>query len=276
MDSVEIDNVKAEKAEAIRRFNRNQNLKNLVVLLSEVLLAFFSISWLSNKTPDGLQIAGDLFREVSLVLDRQLSCFVLVNFLVLVIFVLSIWKSKSPEIYEEYAGSSRSAAAAGNKTEEKLAEDSAEEAVVEKQIIVADNAVLEKRTVEETVTVTEESESERAVFSVEQDALSTVTETDGAFCGATFAVKEVERKGYRRSRSEIPDNFGRKTRMELRRSESATTGGEMVIARTESPRKSVEDLSNEEFRLTIERFIAEKKKTLIQENRESLNGDHEI
>ncbi|GKU89969.1 hypothetical protein SLEP1_g4037 [Rubroshorea leprosula] len=268
MDFLDFDNVKAEKVEAIRRFNQRQTLKKLVVLLCEVLLAFFLLSWLSKSIPQALKNAGGLVRGFVLILNRSLFCFMLVNLLILVIFVLSCRKTNnSSNIYDEYAGSYRSAT--GNATEELV-----EEPVVDKHIIIADNAVLKKRAVVETVT---DEPSERAVFPVQQDALSTVgavtvTEKKRAV-GAVMGAKK--KGGYQRSRSEMSTNFGNKTRPELRRSET-TIYGEMVVASTESPRKSMDHLSSEEFRFEVESFIAKQKKTQIRDNRASSRGYLEV
>ncbi|GLT41086.1 hypothetical protein SLA2020_151760 [Shorea laevis] len=264
MDFLDFDNVKAEKAEAIRRFNQRQTLKKLVVLLCEVLLAFFLLSWLSKGIPHALKITGDLVRGFVLILNQSLFCFMLVNLLILVIFVLSSRKTNnSSNIYDEYAGSSRSAT--GNTTEELV-----EEPVVDKHIIIADNAVLKKRAVVETVT---DESSERAVFPVQQDALSTVTKTKGTVGAVTVtekrravgAVMETKKKGgYQRSRSEMSMNFGNKTLPEVRRSET-TIRGEMVVVSTESPRKY---WSREELRIKSDIFIAKEKERLRFERTE--------
>ncbi|GLT58002.1 hypothetical protein SLA2020_309300 [Shorea laevis] len=265
MDSIKFDNVKAEKAKALRRFSRRQTLTKLLLLLCELLLAFFLLSWLSKRIPYALQISRDFVRGSVPVLDRPLFWFMLVNLLILVIFVLSFRKTSSPDIYDEYTGSCWNAT--GNTAEEPV-----EDAVVDKQVILEDNAVLEKRDVLETVT----EESERVVSPVKEDTLSTVTETEVTVSAVTVAetkpafgtVMVVEKKDYRRSRSEMSKNFRSKNRLELQRSDT-TIRGQMVIAGTESWRKSMNHLSNEEFRLTIESFIAERKKTLILENRAS-------
>ncbi|GLU04479.1 hypothetical protein SLE2022_216220 [Rubroshorea leprosula] len=273
MDFLDFDNVKAEKAEAIRRFNQMQTLKKLVVLLCKVLLAFFLLSCLSKRIPHALKNTGGLVRGFVLILNRSLFCFMLVNLLILVIFVLSCRKTNnSSNIYDQYAISSRSAT-------ENATEELVEEPVVDKHIIIADNAVLKKRAVVETLT---DEPSERAVFPVQQDALSTVTKTKGTVGAVTVtekkravgAVMEAKKGGYQRSRSEMSTNFGNKTRPELRRSET-TIYGEMVVASTESPRKSMDHLSSEEFRFEVESFIA-KLKTQIRENRASSRGYLEV
>ncbi|GLT58001.1 hypothetical protein SLA2020_309290 [Shorea laevis] len=252
MDSIKFHNVKAEKAEALRRFNRSQPLKKLL------LLAFFSLSWLSKRIPYALHISGDFVRGFVLVLERPLFRFMLVSLLILVIFVLSFRKTSSPDIYDEYTGSCWNAT-------RNTAEEPVEDTVVNKQVILEDNAVLEERAVLETVT----EESERAVSPVKQDTLSTVTATEVyATVTETKPAMVVKKKDYRRSRSEMSENFRGKNRLELQRSDT-TIGWQMVIAGTESPRKSMDHLSNEEFRLTIESFIAEQKKTLFLENRAS-------
>ncbi|GKV46931.1 hypothetical protein SLEP1_g53889 [Rubroshorea leprosula] len=261
MDSFKLDNVKAEKAEALRRFNQRQTLKKLLLLLCELFLAFFLLSWLSKRIPYALQISGDFVRGFVLVLDRPLFRFMLVSLLILVIFVLSFRKTSSPDIYDQYTGSCWKAT--GNTAEEPV-----EDTVVDKQVILEDIAVLEKRAVLETVT----EESERAVSPVKQDTLSTVTVTEvtvsAVIVTETKPAMVVKKKDYRRSQSEMSENSRNKNRQELQRSDT-TIGRQMVIAGTESRRKSMDHLSSEEFKLTIESFIAERKKTLFLENRAS-------
>ncbi|GLT92090.1 hypothetical protein SLE2022_099470 [Rubroshorea leprosula] len=269
MDSIKFDNVKAEKAKALRRFNWRQTLKKLLLRLCKLLLAFYSLSWLSKRVPYALQISRDFVRGFVPVLDRPLFWFMLVNLLILVIFVLSFRKTSSPDIYDEYTGSCWNAT--GN-TAEKPVEDT----VVDKQVILEDNAVLEKRAVLETVT----EDSERVVSPVKQDALSTVTETEVTVSAVTVAETKpamvVKKKDYRRSRSEMSKNSRSKNRPELQRSDT-TIGGQMVIAGTESQRKSMDHLSNEEFKLTIESFIAEQKKKFhCRTEKDSVSGKQSI
>ncbi|GMI90664.1 hypothetical protein like AT5G66440 [Hibiscus trionum] len=48
--------------------------------------------------------------------------------------------------------------------------------------------------------------------------------------------------------------------------ETVIGGGELVVAGIEPPRKSMDEMSCEEFQLIIDSFIAERKKILLQEN----------
>ncbi|GKU85335.1 hypothetical protein SLEP1_g15 [Rubroshorea leprosula] len=267
MDSIKFDNVKAEKAKALRRVNLTQTLKKLLLLLCELLLAFYSLSWLSKRVPYALQISRGFVRGFVPVLDRPLFWFMLVNLLMLVIFVLSFRKTSSPDIYDKYTGSCWNAT--GN-TAEKPVEDT----VVDKQVILEDNAVLEKRAILETVM----EDSERVVSPVKQDTLSTVTKTEVTVSAVTVAetkpafgtVMVVKKKDYRRSRSEMSKNFGSKNRPELQRSDT-------TIAGTESQRKSMDHLSNEEFNLKIESFIAEQKKKFhCRTEKDSVSGKQSI
>ncbi|KAK8556778.1 hypothetical protein V6N13_064782 [Hibiscus sabdariffa] len=62
----------------------------------------------------------------------------------------------------------------------------------------------------------------------------------------------------------ILDTLERPT--EFWRSESAIDSRELVISVKEPPRKSMDEISSEEFQLSTESFIAERKKVLVQEN----------
>ncbi|KAK8565241.1 hypothetical protein V6N13_020369 [Hibiscus sabdariffa] len=76
---------------------------------------------------------------------------------------------------------------------------------------------------------------------------------------------ESKENEYRRSQSMVSKS--RKQRpTKFRRSELAIDSRELVISVIEPPRKSMDGMSSEEFQLSIESFIAERKKVLVQEN----------
>ncbi|XP_031269049.1 uncharacterized protein LOC116127535 [Pistacia vera] len=252
MASFNFNNVKAEKAEAMRRYNRQKKLKSFRFLL-EVVAAMALLSWSSyTYIPVATEMAKDFLSQPVAVFDRSLFVLVIVNVLILLIFVSSSQTPEKSDFYDEYVNittnvSRRSVPAAEQSPELK------ETTLSDKQIVCVDNAVnsqVDKNVVlNPSVTATDSEPKEKHVISPVR-------------CSTVDAVSEPKR--YRRSRSE---RLEQEKRRELRRSKTVVNR-EMVGEKSEPARRSsaMDDLSSEEFRMTIETFIASKKKTLIQEN----------
>ncbi|GMJ07108.1 hypothetical protein HRI_004380000 [Hibiscus trionum] len=88
-----------------------------------------------------------------------------------------------------------------------------------------------------------------------------------------ISTDEVKQKEYRRTRSVLSGSGNQRRpcrHQKFKRSETTMMGRELVVLRTEPPRKSFDEMSNEEFRLIVDSFIAERRKTLIQENCKSI------
>ncbi|KAK8580012.1 hypothetical protein V6N13_143153 [Hibiscus sabdariffa] len=261
MTSFEFDNVKAEKEDALWRYNMGRKLKIGFRLTGFLLALFlFRTSWFPIFILHTLEVAGYFRRRFVSTFNEPLLAFVLVNFIISLVYILSSPKqtqkqATSTDIYDEYVQSSRqsiptSAAATEEITWDKqiifdekpspLCAEKPLETTVDSYTIREANISLSPTTVDRTVTVVKKTKP--AVSSSE--------------------LKENE---YRRSRS--MDSESRKQRpTEFRRSESAIGSRELVISGAEPPRKSMDEMSSEEFQLSIESFIAERKKILVQEN----------
>ncbi|KAK8705659.1 hypothetical protein V6N13_049256 [Hibiscus sabdariffa] len=271
MDSSElIDNIMAEKEDALWRYNMEKNLR-FGLQFSGFLLALFFTSR-STLIPDIVHVAGDLRLRFINTLDEPLSIFVFLNIIILVVYVLS--SRKQSDIYDEYVGSRRSIL---------TTPAVAEETTVEKQIALAENAVAvtetERSSAEETtvdkqivpvenaVTVAETKRSLSPLKHQQQQQLSTTTSlTVIKPEPVIISTDEVKQKGYRRTRSVVSESGNQRRLRGFKRSETVMMGRELVVSRTEPARKSLDEMSNEEFRLIVDNFIAERRKTLIQEN----------
>ncbi|KAE8679862.1 hypothetical protein F3Y22_tig00111393pilonHSYRG00024 [Hibiscus syriacus] len=209
MDSFEFDNVKAEKEDALWRYNMEKNLS-----------------------------------------QKQTQ--------------------KQSDIYDEYVGSRRSIIPTPAVSEEKqivLAENtvavtetkrsSAKETTVDKQIVPVENAVAV-------------AETKRSLSLLKQQQRTPPSTTTSLIVTKPKPVitstDKVKQKEYRRTRSLLTESGNQRPRREFKRLETAMTGRELVVSRTEPPRKSLDEMSNDEFRLIVDNFIAERRKTLIQEN----------
>ncbi|KAK8313720.1 hypothetical protein V6Z11_D01G129200 [Gossypium hirsutum] len=200
MDSFEIDNVKAEKEDALWRYNMERKLR-LGLRYMGFLLVLFLISW-SWSPP-----------LIPHIIEKQ---------------------STSSGIYDEYVSSHRSIIPA-------------EATVLDKQIVVVENAV-------------DVAETKRPLSPIKQQPWTTKTKP------AITSTDKVKHKEYRRTRSVVSESGKRRPRRVYRRSETAVTGRELVVCSAESAREAIHEMSNEEFQLKVDSFIAERRKALMQEN----------
>ena len=264
MASFEFVNVKAEKEDALWRYNMEKKLR-IGLRLTGILLALFllSCSWFPTLIPDTVEVAGDFGRRFVSTFNKPLFTFVLVNIIVLVVSILSSQKptqkqTNSSNIYYEYVSSSRSIPTATSAVANATL--TTEETMVDKQIVLVENAVSLSPVKQPQTTVDTVTETKISLSPVEQPTtIRTVTKIK-----PDVSSTEVKQKEYRRTRSMVSESRNQRHR-EFRRSETAINK-ELVISGREPPRKSMDEMSSEEFQLKIDSFIAEKKKTLIQEN----------
>lgn len=231
MDPFKFNNVKAEKAKAMRNFNRQKILKKLEVFTALALMAWSSY----NYIPVAVKISADFLRHNVAVFGQPLYVFIAVNMLIVIISVLSLQKPAKQDFYKEYVSiTNRSSTATSAKDDQKPAP---EVTVSDNQIACVDNVVNSP---------------------VEAKAAAPVPKRAVSGVGTVTEAKE-----YRRTRSERLDRKGNRREV-LRRSETLIKRADQD---NEGRRSSeMDDLSSEEFRMTIETFIASKRKTLIEEN----------
>ena len=264
MASFDFDNVKAEKEDALWRYNMERKLRIGFCLTGFLLVLFLlSWSWFPTLIPDTVEVAGDFGRRFVSTFNKPLFTFVLVNIIVLVVSILSSQKptqkqTNSSNIYYEYVSSSRSIPTATSAVANATL--TTEETMVDKQIVLVENAVAlspvkQLRTTVDTVTETKISLSPVK----EPTTIRTVQRKTKPAVSST----EVKQKDYQRTRSMVSESRSQRPR-EFRRSETAISR-ELVISGIEPPRKSMDEMSSEEFQLSIDSFIAERRKTLLQE-----------
>ncbi|KAG4214328.1 hypothetical protein ERO13_A01G114500v2 [Gossypium hirsutum] len=236
MDSFELDNVKAEKEDALRRYNMERKLRLGLRYMGFLLVLFLiSWSWFPPLIPHIIEVAGDLSQRYINTLNDLFFIFILMNIIILVVYILSTQKqSTSSGIYDEYVCSHRSIIPA-------------EATVLDKQIVVVENAV-------------DVAETKRPLSQIKQQPWSTKTKP------AITSTDKVKQKEYRRTRSVVSESGKRRPRRVYRRSETAITGRELVVCSAESAREAIHEISNEEFQLKVDSFIAERRKALMQEN----------
>ncbi|KAE8665192.1 CYP722 protein [Hibiscus syriacus] len=109
MASFELDNVKAEKEDALWRYNMEMKL-SIALRFIGFLLLFFLLSWPCFPS---FQAAGDFRRRFVSTFNKPLFTFIVVNVIIVAVYVLSTPKkshkqSSTNDIYNEYVSSRRS------------------------------------------------------------------------------------------------------------------------------------------------------------------------
>lgn len=238
MESCNFDNVKAEKARAMRRYNRLQTIARLF-RLAELFVGAFLLSWTFARLPFALRISRDYLRLLSGVVSSPLFVFLVCN----VIIVSLVAKSRhvttsAPQdpdhdvqtrLYQEFA---ENCAKSESGNDAVNAEEEEEEVVYQdKQIISEVNEADPKP----------ETESE----SSDSDS------------GLEFP------KAIRRTKSEKFESVN--IPATLRRSETEDCRKMLRSGQETVPEDPEDDLSNEEFRRSIEAFIEKQKRFHHQE-----------
>ncbi|GMI96817.1 hypothetical protein like AT5G66440 [Hibiscus trionum] len=235
MGSFDFENVKAEKEDAVWRYNMERMLRNGLRFIGfSFVLLLLSCLGFPTLIPNTIQVVGNFRRRFITSFNHPLFNFAVVNIIVVVVYVLSCQKqaqnqptSHDIDIYHEYVSSCRNIPTVVPATEETL---------VDKKVVLVENAVVLSQ-----VKVKQQCGSSSIV--------ETITETKRSLSPVKHKKPE-----YRRTRSMVSEYRSRRVPGEFRRWD------------TEPARKSMDEMSSEEFRSIIDSFIAEKKKSLMLEN----------
>ncbi|CAL9245197.1 unnamed protein product [Arabidopsis halleri] len=243
MDSFDIDNVKAEKAKALRRFNRFRRIGRFF-RAAEVCVALLFIFWTLTRLPLVVQISGVFLRRIAAVISTPLFVFLLGNSIVVVLLTKSSDQttttaaaSAETEIYEAFVRSveNRSKPSDEDLTEEIVYDD--------KQVIVTD------------------LNSNPNIPRVEIDSDS--------------SPDHPSKVVYGRSKSDVSGKQSPEAKVmmmmmkrSLQRSETEKCCRETENDDLEEEEKNYpeDNLSNEEFQKTIEAFIAKQRMFRRQES----------
>ncbi|XP_013585616.1 PREDICTED: uncharacterized protein LOC106294565 [Brassica oleracea var. oleracea] len=249
--------VAAEKVDAMRRFERTRYLWKFLPVVEAFVVVLLLLSWL---TPS-LSVGEYLQRILSGGWTGCAFIFVIVNVLIALIFSLSNHHQKvtEPDLYFQSVSSSKTTNTLGGlssaTTTTPLGGYSSSSAVVSKP---PESENEEKTSGEKSgtdlssVTLTAEEarpvrrEMVRAVSSVAETAHVIRRKNEMTFLPPIATESSSDHQVYRRSRSERLDVRG-----EFRRSMRRLC--------------DMDDLSSDEFRSTVETFIAGKKKMLLKE-----------
>ncbi|CAH8281100.1 unnamed protein product [Arabidopsis lyrata] len=249
MDSFDIDNVKAEKAKALRRFNRFRRIGRFF-RAAEVCVALLFIFWTLTRLPFAVQISRVFLRRIAAVISTPLFVFLLGNSIVVVLLTKSSDRttttaaaSAETEIYQAFVRSveNRSKPSDEDLTEEIVYDD--------KQVIVTDLNSNPNLMVDENIP------------DVEIDSDS--------------SPDHPRKVVYGRSKSDVSGKQSPEAKVmmmmmmkrSLQRSETEKCCRETENDDLEEEEKNYpeDNLSNEEFQKTIEAFIAKQRMFRRQE-----------
>ncbi|KAE8057146.1 hypothetical protein FH972_013859 [Carpinus fangiana] len=246
MASYEIDNVKAEKANAMRRYNRQRKFKWVVQICAAFVVLVQSTTWL----PVVKEIPGEFSRRFLSLFDSTFYVFMLVVVIVLVLYASSGQNEGKPNVYDEFRRNTESGKRIGT------GEPPVEEAPFhDKHIVCSENAVSPVHDNYLTISTI----TKRTVPQVQSD--STVR---------ADSEKAAQEKHYRRTKSEKFElRIGETSRRQLLRWE--TEKRREIVRPGEEPARrsfsrSVEKLNDDDFNRRVEEFIAVNKKILREES----------
>jgi hypothetical protein len=257
------DKVKAGKADAMRRYNRKRNLYCFLETVGALVLLWCSFSCFPVITHAASRYLSFF--------NQKIYAFVLANVFILIVVYLSSTtpsnndQSDTPiqtDIYDEYVSFSTSSPRWKTTTGE------------DKQFVVS---LLQEEPVqaEEKNPVREKDtlDDEKQIVCCEKTNDAANVDEMGKNPVRDLTVVKEE-KFFRRTLSEKHGKEKREYPREFRRSETEIGRETLTVFRTgglnyDTPgaaRKSMLEMNSDEFRLTIERFIATKKKILREES----------
>ncbi|CDY27625.1 BnaA09g27820D [Brassica napus] len=230
MASFVSQDVAAEKVDAMRRFERTRYFWKFLPVIEALVVVLLLLSWL---TPS-LSVGEYLQRILSGGWTGGVFIFVIVNVLIALIFSLSNHHQKvtEPDLYFQYVSSSATTNTLSENEEKTSGEKSGTD--LSSVTLTAEEARPVRR------------EMVRAVSSVAETAHAIRRKNEMTFLPPVATESSSDHQVYRRSRSERLDVRG-----EFRRSMRRLC--------------DMDDLSSDEFRSTVETFIAGKKKMLLKE-----------
>lgn len=235
------DNVKFEKAKAIARYNRFQNMMKMLQIF-EVVVAVVLISWSWTRVPVAVKLSGEVLVQVSAFLFKPHVVFLIGNGIIVAIVVLC---------RQTDAGSNESVTDDINS--EEIVHNEVQHPIVtatyggDVPILSSDSRPV---TSEPSVATTEDEQ----IVSSEKVPVMQCNDVATAIDSATKQIQKFKRSQSEKLKREIATASSQR---ELRRSE--TDMRRLVVRpgdrKSTVPVEAVDTLSNEEFRHTIEAFI---------------------
>ncbi|XP_055835963.1 uncharacterized protein LOC129904422 [Solanum dulcamara] len=250
MDNEVFDSVKFEKAKAISRYNRLQNMMKILQIF-EVIVAVVLISWSWTRIPAAVKFSGEILVQVVDYLFKPHVVFLIGNAIVVAIVVLC---------RQTDAGSNNSVTDDIHGDEIPYSED--HRSTIITSYCGSDVTDLSSASLPETAVSTME---DKQIISSECKVPEMIcNDMDTAIIAATKQIQKFKRTQSEKLKRQITAN----PRRELRRSETEMCRTVVRPGDKQStvPVEAVDTLSNEDFRLTIEAFI-KKNQTFFEKQR---------
>ncbi|PIA55814.1 hypothetical protein AQUCO_00700261v1 [Aquilegia coerulea] len=251
-----IDNVKVEKANAMKKYNRLKKIADLFRFF-EICVVLILLSWFSTRLPVTFRIFSDYFRYIYVVVVSPCFVFLLGNIIILTLFL------KSGQFGQNSTGS-----CSGTDLYDEFVKNSSNRDKIRSDISSPVPEVKISTPVPEVVVEEKESSApapeivvyqDKQIQSEEQKVTNTHLET----------TKDETKKIYRRTQSENLKQH-EKPKRDLRRTktEKSSSSSSSNSRENEKEESNVveEELSNEEFQRRIEAFIAKQVKFLREES----------
>ncbi|XP_061353742.1 uncharacterized protein LOC133298467 [Gastrolobium bilobum] len=240
MDSFSFNNLQAEKANAMLKYRKLRRIASLLRLV-EVCVVLVLISRVSLQLPVAVRNSSEYFRDLSIFMNSPRFIFLIGNVIIITLFAQfsaqgSRTKAPEPNLYEEFLH---------NSTKNQGIQE-----YPEKQKTGTDDGIENRR--------------------INGDMVVKYPENHRICSNQKTVAGKTKVKDYRRCETEI-----------LRRVESEKPRGVLRRCETEKRRKSIEsvpqeevskisypedNMSNEEFRLTVEAFIARQQRIRREED----------
>ncbi|KAI3978852.1 hypothetical protein MKX01_016027 [Papaver californicum] len=236
----EIDNIKTEKDNAMRKFRRIKNIANLFRLV-EIFLVLMFISWVStNHLSNLLKGIGEHLYNFSVFVAKPKFVFLVGNAIILTLFAKSGNNSSS---------SPSSSSISNGFSETSIHHDLYDEFIKNG----SRNGAVSKSEVKEEEIVFQDKET---VIEKEYDDVlvrkPVITTTSG-----DVDLMDSNNRSYRRSKSENSKNHGVHEKQSLRRLRRSETEKYRNVEKKEvSSCEDVDMMSNDELRKKVEDFIA--------------------
>ncbi|XP_062076783.1 uncharacterized protein LOC133781727 [Humulus lupulus] len=233
MDSINFYNIKAEKANAILRYNQLRKLANLFRLV-EILVVVVLISRISFHVPVAVKNSGGFLRDFSGILSSPRFVFVVGNVIVITLFV-------------------KSGQFSGRDSGKKLSEYDLYDEFVKNSSEKNQKVIFREKFVEPVI-----SSSAKPKHNAFEEDLVMVER------------KCSEVKNFQRSNSEIVVRPKKPNSRDLKRSETENFGkriersGDQIV-RSNKDLYPEDNMSSEEFKLKVEAFIARQQRFRMKE-----------
>ncbi|CAI9104550.1 OLC1v1003246C1 [Oldenlandia corymbosa var. corymbosa] len=254
MDPLNLHNIKVEKANAKLRYRRMKKITALFRLL-ELCIFFFIISRFTTQLPIAFKLSGEFFRGISVFAVSPRFVFIVGNVIVIILFLKSGQLSgkdgnfsgdgsSKPDLYEEYVKTCEKSRTVYKELESKniitssVKKQRKQSISVSREIVHPESAHINS---EEKKMKLRRSQSENP---------------------KTMALKPVKEE----EEEEAEDNIaGRKLRRSVtvryRESVNSDQGKPAGVGS-----RAEDQMSNEEFRRTVEAFIARQQRFLREED----------